>query len=231
MHTENDGAASGWVAAEAVAVGTVQRVVFILAVQRRAGDSAKFAQAGDGWRGRRGRLSLDLGYHLVEGRRVGMLCDGAVDVIGEVAHAAMEPGQDVEGLTAVAGCEALGCAGIDLGKGYQVSGRQTVLAHDAAEGVGEPAFSVGAEAPVPVQSSGGHSVAGRALDVGGCRADFAGGQVAVRAVEVTAAGVLVRLNGSYGVCSFTLGGWVVSWFWEAGFRFVVSIRPVGHATI
>ena len=105
-------------------------------------------------------MSLDSGDYLVEGRRVGMLSDGAIDVIGEVAYAAMEPGQDAEGLTAVAGCEALGRAGIHLGKGYQVSGRQTVLAHDAAEGVGEPAFSVGAEAPVPVQSSGGHGVAG-----------------------------------------------------------------------
>ena len=137
-----------------------------------------------------------------------MLSDGTVDVIGEVAYSAMEPGQDAEGLTAVAGCEALGRARVHLGKGYQVSGRQTVLAHDAAEGVGEPAFSVGAEAPVPVQSSGGHGVAGRALDVGGGRADFAGGQVAVRTVEVTAAVALVGCYGSDGGYSFALVGWL-----------------------
>ena len=208
MHTENDGAASGGVAAEAVAVGTVQRVFFILAVQRLAKDVVKFAQGGHRGRGRRGKLSLDLGDYLVESRRVGMLSDGAVDVIGEVAYAAMEPSQDVESLTAVAGCEALGRTGIHLGKGYQVSGRQSILPHDAAEGVGESAFSVGAEAPVPVQSSGGHGVTGRTLDVGGGRADFAGGQVAVRTVEVTAAVALVGCYGSDGGYSFALVGWL-----------------------
>ena len=150
-------------------------------------------------------MNRDPGDHLVEGRRVGMLSDGTVDVIGEVAYAAMEPGQDAEGLTAVAGYEALGRAGMHLGKGYQVSGRQIVLAHDAAEGVGEPAHSVGAEAPVPMQSSGGRGVAGRASDVGGGGADFAGGQVAAGTVEVAAAGVLVVFHSSDGGFSFGLG--------------------------
>ena len=124
-------------------------------------------------------MSLDLGDYLVEGRRVGMISDGTVDVIGEVAYSAMEPGQD-------------------------------------AEGVGEPAFSVGAEAPAPVQSSGGHGVAGRALDVGGGRADFAGGQVAVRTVEVTAAVALVGCYGSDGGYSFALVGWLVGWLIDCG---------------
>ena len=81
--TEDDGAAHGWVAAEAGAVGTVQRMVSILAVQSLARYVVKFAQGGDGGRGRwRGRLGRGLSDYLVEGRRVGMLGDGVIEIVG-----------------------------------------------------------------------------------------------------------------------------------------------------
>ena len=118
-----------------------------------------------------------------------MLGDGVIEVIREMAHSAMEPGQDTQGIAAVGGFEEIGRTGIDLGEGYQVPGRQTDVMNDAAEGSGEPAFGMGTE--VPVRSRGRHGVAGGAANRDGGGADFAEGQVDLSAVEEGEAALLV----------------------------------------
>ena len=159
-YAEDDGAVSGWVAAEAVAVGAVQGVVVVLGVQGLFEDFVKFAQGSDGWLGRRRGAGLDLGDHLVEGSRIGMLGDGAIEVIGEAAHAAMEPVQDAQGGRAVEGIEKIRRDGVHLGEGLEVARWKTLLDDDATEGNGKPAFGIGTE--MPVGSGGGHGVAGGA---------------------------------------------------------------------
>ena len=181
MHAEDDGAASGRVAAEAATVRAVKGVVVVLGVQVLAGDVAKFAQGGDGWRGWRRWAGLDLVDYLVEGRRVGIVGDGAIEVIGEAAHAAMEPVQDKQSGTAVEGIEEIGRDGVHLGKGLEVAQLKAPLDDDAAEGSGEPALGMGTE--VPVQSGGGDGVAGGAAQRDGGGAGFAEGQVDLGAVE------------------------------------------------
>ena len=230
-YAEDDGAAGRWVAAEAVAVGAVQGVVFVLGVQGLTEDAVKFAEGGDGWLGRRGRFGLDSGDHLVEGRRVGMLGDGVIEVIGEATHTAMEPGQDAEGIAAVGGFEEIGRAGIDLGEGYQVPGRQADVVNDAAEGIGEPAFGMGTE--VPVHGGGSHGVAGGASDGDGGGSDFAKGQVDASAVEMALAGALVGLYGSDGGLLLWVGR-LVSWLVDCGRQDFASLSAygrVGYATI
>ena len=198
----DDGAGGGWVAAEAATVGAVQRVVCIFGVQGLAGDAAQFSQSGDGRRPWQG-LSLDLGEGSPEGRRVWVGVDGAIEVIGEAAHATMKPAQDEEGGTPVDGIEEIGRERIRLGEGYQVPGGQAEFIHDAAEGVGEPAFSMGTE--MPMHGSGGHGVAGGTADVGAGGVGFAEGQVGMSAVEIAAAVALVVFHGSDGGFSFGVG--------------------------
>ena len=188
-------------AIDAAAVGTVQGMVGVLGIQRLAGDAAELAEGSHRRSGRSG-LDLDLGEDALEGRRVRIGVDGAIEVIDEVAHATAEPGQDEQGGTPVDGIEEVGRDGVHLGESKEVARWEILLVGDAAENIGEPAFVMGAE--TPMHSGGGHGVAGGASQRDGGGAGFAGGQVGVSAVEKAEAGALVGLHGSDGDFSFVL---------------------------
>ena len=146
----------------------------------------------------------------MEVRRVWIGVDGAIEVIGESADAAMETSQHEESGTPVDGVEKVWRERVRLGEGYEVALRQSKIMNDTVEGGVKAAFGAGMEMPVP--GSSGDGVAGGAADGDGCRAGFTEVQIDAGTVEIAEAVVLVACYGSDGDCSLwgVVGG-AVGW--------------------
>ncbi len=162
----------------------------------------------------------NLGQDLLDGWRVEVGGDGAVDVVDEAADATVHTRQREPGNAGADGMQRRRRYGAYLMKGAQVGPREVAIVYDAHQGRSEPAL--GMIMATPMDGGGGHGVTGRASEGVTTLAQFALSNVRQSAVEVEAAVFLVVGYGSDGEFSFGCSGLSFD-----GLRMTGVVRGVG----